>query len=280
MGDGSQFGEGPPPVSAEGENADGIQGLPPSDEVVTFDIHVAESSDGRQPWQTSAEGPAEASPVMRKTASCPGPGAYMWNDHVNKRRRPLWTMQSPDRKCLDLVLGSWTPATSSVQPRAPDPGEYMTEGLGRNGKFVAQRIIWKVPTDVPKKPEPLGVPVNLPGAVYGRHPAKRMTPIWTMHGAERQHLPGNFPTWTPTPQTEARPGPGAYKVDRAPNWKASSRRGTFGGRPPKLHPDEQQWVPKTRGAMIVGGEAARLRPPMDSPKEKPVFVPSMLRRHS
>jgi len=214
---------------------------------------------------------------MGKSDSCPGPGDYMWNDEVNLRKKPVWSMTSPDRKNLDLMLTTWTPASTSTQPRAPDPGEYSLEGIGRHGKFSPPKWSWKKKHDVPQQPASLGLKLELPSHCGGKHPASHSNAVWTLHGADRKYLPAETPTWTPMPPTEFKPGPGTYDLGRTPKWKASSRKGTFGGRQANLHPDEKAWVPKTRGAaMIPGGEAIRLNPPMASPKLRPMFTPHML----
>jgi len=201
----------------------------------------------------------------------------MWNDEVNLRKKPVWSMTSPDRKNLDLMLTTWTPASTSTQPRAPDPGEYSLEGIGRHGKFSPPKWSWKKKHDVPQQPASLGLKLELPSHCGGKHPASHSNAVWTLHGADRKYLPAETPTWTPMPPTEFKPGPGTYDLGRTPKWKASSRKGTFGGRQANLHPDEKAWVPKTRGAaMIPGGEAIRLNPPMASPKLRPMFTPHML----
>eukprot|EP00421_Protoceratium_reticulatum_P027047 CAMPEP_0168462168 /NCGR_PEP_ID=MMETSP0228-20121227/54382_1 /TAXON_ID=133427 /ORGANISM="Protoceratium reticulatum, Strain CCCM 535 (=CCMP 1889)" /LENGTH=86 /DNA_ID=CAMNT_0008477547 /DNA_START=42 /DNA_END=299 /DNA_ORIENTATION=- len=73
-----------------------------------------------------------------RSKSSPGPGQYVWNDHIHLRRKPNWSVTSPDRTNLDLMIGTWTPASSSVQPRAPDPGEYGDQAkIGPHGKYWA-----------------------------------------------------------------------------------------------------------------------------------------------
>merc|ERR1712098_846812 len=72
------------------------------------------------------EDPKEAAvkALLSKSKSTPAPGQYFWKDDVNLRKRPEWKLKSPERKHLDLMLATWTPASTSLQPRAPDPAEY------------------------------------------------------------------------------------------------------------------------------------------------------------
>ncbi|CAE7405437.1 for [Symbiodinium natans] len=83
----------------------------------------------------------QSAPNIRgKHDTTPAPGQYVWKDDVHLRKKPVWSMMSPDRKNLDLMLGTWTPASRSLQPRAPDPGEYgAVDTCGRNGVFTSPK---------------------------------------------------------------------------------------------------------------------------------------------
>lgn len=223
-------------------------------------------------------------PNLRKGTSTPAPGQYIWRDEVNLRKKPVWTMQSPDRKSLDLMLGTWTPACSSVQPRAPDPGEYGAQDTcGYHGVFTSPK--WSQarssgrPCLAPNPPEKIELELNLPPAVGGHEPHKRKLPHWSVVGKDRSQLPADLPTWTPKPNTDIRPGPGTYKLSsfawspkpksdgrkppdyqRQSRWKATTRSGcTWGRKLQNLHPDERAFVTRTTGATIKAGEWSRYR---------------------
>lgn len=210
--------------------------------------------------------------MLAKSKSTPGPGNYMWNDHVNLRKRPVWSVGSPDRTNLDLMIGSWTPASSSLQPRAPDPGAYSQATHGRNGKFGAPQWSWerasRRPCLQPDPPKKLEISFKIPTAVGGKHPAQRMPPTWSVFGKDRSSLPYDVPTWTPKMTTDLRPGPGQYNLDRVGRkWKASTRRGcTWGGRTKNLHLEHPAWVPQTFGSRLCRGEGSRNRKVDLSPK--------------
>mmetsp|Transcript_21013 Transcript_21013/g.58689 ORF Transcript_21013/g.58689 Transcript_21013/m.58689 type:complete len:355 (+) Transcript_21013:69-1133(+) len=207
-----------------------------------------------------------ASHAPRKKMDVPGPGRYMWDDHVNMKRKPTWSMTSPERKHLDLMLGTWTPASGSLQPRAPDPGEYEpTKPVGRNGLVNAPRWTWEKgerPCLAADPPEKIELEHNLPSYMCGQHPGSRTTPHWSLFGKDRRNLPADLPTWTPKMSTDIRPGPGQYDLDRVgKRWKsATTRRGCqWGGRGASLHPEVRAWVPRTKGSVgISGGEMIRL----------------------
>lgn len=197
----------------------------------------------------------------------PGPGEYIWKDDVNLKRKPIWSMTSPDRKPLDMMLGTWTPASLSLQPRAPDPGEYSCpKPAGYRGVFFAPR--WNFergsvrPCLASDPPPKLELETKLPSCVGACHPVKKSVPNWSVYGKDRSQLPNSIATWTPMMSTDLRPGPGTYDLDRVGRkWKAmGTRRGcTWGGRGKNLHPEVQLWVPKTKGSVgIPGGEIARM----------------------
>lgn len=217
--------------------------------------------------QSSATEKEEATKaLLSKSKSTPAPGQYFWDDNVNLRKRPDWKLQSPDRKHLDLMLATWTPASTSLQPRAPDPGEYGDQSIvGRNGVFTVPKWTWehgsKRPCLMPNPPPKPEIIFKIKPSVGGRDPVKRNVPNWSVFGKDRSQLPTDLPTWTPRPSTDLRPGPGSYDLNRTgKKWKAVTRRGcTWGGRTTNLHPDEKAWVPRTFGSRLCGGENSRLR---------------------
>lgn len=241
---------------------------------VVYDDHLPEDDHGAYEAQGGEEdlGADQTQQAERKLpkirmTGTPAPGQYHWNDHVNKNKKPVWSMQSPERKNLDSLNCTWTPMASN-EPRAPDPTAYGNPGetYGARGKHFAPawtQGFGKSTTRPCFKPPPAGVieiPLQVPSTLCGacvahdRHPPK-----WSVMGKDRSQLSAKFGTWTPVPNTDVRPGPGTYDVSRRPK-KASSRRGTMGGRQVNLHPFEKAWVPKTFGAKILGGEYLRFRP--------------------
>lgn len=187
----------------------------------------------------------------------------MWNDHVHVRKKPSWSVTSPDRRNLDLLLCTWTPASPSLQPRAPDPGEYGDQSaLGCRGKYWAPQWSYArnagrpcLARDPPPKVE---LDIRLPGS-FSRHPTRKAPPQWSLLGKDRSMLPYDTPTWTPQMNSDTKPGPGAYDLDRRPRWKPANRRGcTWGGRTRNLHPEMTAWVPRTKGSQLCCGEWARL----------------------
>lgn len=207
-------------------------------------------------------------PNLRKGSSTPAPGQYMWQDDVNLRKKPVWSIQSPDRKGLDMMLGTWTPASSSLQPRAPDPGEYGAQDkCGYHGMFTSPK--WSQarsscrPCLAPNPPEKIELELNLPPSVGGHEPHRRKLPHWSVYGKDRSQLPNDLPTWTPKPNTDIRPGPGTYKltgIATRSRWKAVSRSGcTWGRKLQNLHPDERAYITRTSGATMKSGEWSRYR---------------------
>lgn len=69
---------------------------------------LVEDSVQRTPSHAlEADGTASA-PNLRKSDSTPAPGQYVWHDDVHLRKKPVWSMTSPDRKNLDLMpLSCW-----------------------------------------------------------------------------------------------------------------------------------------------------------------------------
>jgi len=216
----------------------------------------------------SAEDAEEAATraLLNKSKSTPAPGQYKWHDDVNLKKRPVWSLTSPERQHLDLMLMTWTPASTSLQPRAPDPGEYGDQSIvGRNGLFTSPKWTWErggvrpcLQPNPPQKPE---IVFKIKPTVGGKHITRRSQPTWSVFGKDRSQLPHDLPTWTPRPLTDMRPGPGSYNLDRTGRgWKAVTRRGcTWGGRGANLHPDDRQWVPQTFGSRLCRGESSRLR---------------------
>lgn len=205
--------------------------------------------------------------VMIRSKSSPAPGDYVWRDDINLRKPPKFTLTSPDRSNLDMMLGTWTPASTSLQPRAPDPGEYGDlRTIGRNGRYNSKawsharntrRPCLQMPDPLKENPRPM---YRLKPTVGGTHPALGNVPTWSMYGKDRSNLPFDVPTWTPKMCSDIRPGPGSHNLDRKPKWKATTRRGcTWGGRPTNLHPEEPAWLPRTKGAKQQDGDADRLR---------------------
>jgi len=117
-----------------------------------------------------AEGPQKLPPI--KTSGTPAPGQYAWDDDVHLHRRPVWSMTSPDRGHLDNMLGSWTPASPSLQPRAPDPTAYGdTSKVGKNGRFFAPK--WSSPKEIrpclaPPPPEKIEIELQVPSTLCGQ----------------------------------------------------------------------------------------------------------------
>jgi hypothetical protein len=123
-----------------------LPGAAPPDPDIALDAQIPQIVEVRTPSQNSAGGNFEAAKamMMSKSKSTPSPGQYRWNDDVNLRKRPVWSMQSPERHHLDLMLPTWTPASRSLQPRAPDPGEYGDQSIvGRNGVFTQPKWSWE-----------------------------------------------------------------------------------------------------------------------------------------
>lgn len=201
----------------------------------------------------------------------PGPGVYAWLDDVNLKRRPIYTMTSPDRNCLDLMLPTWSAASSSLQPRAPDPAEYSNidynSAVGRNGKLGAPKWSMNVTPGECREPllqQRLTVPTQHIAMVGGpHHPTKPMPPNWSMHSPNRPNLPADVATWVPRTSTDLRPGPGQYSTGASRNGstrKPTTRaRCSFGGRPQNLHPGCGDWNPRTRGSYQPTCEHLRIR---------------------
>mmetsp|Transcript_90021 Transcript_90021/g.239171 ORF Transcript_90021/g.239171 Transcript_90021/m.239171 type:complete len:324 (-) Transcript_90021:68-1039(-) len=170
---------------------------------------------------------------MSRSKSTPGPGQYAWRDSIHLRKKPSWTMQVPERKNLDLMVGSWTPASSSQQPRAPGPVYDSPPGVG--GKYGPPKWSYArasgrpcLAQDPPKRAE---LTITLPSTFGGVSPTLKRVPQWSVFGKDRSSLPYDTPTWTPKMESDVRPGPGQHDVSRMPNWKPRNRRGcTWGGR--------------------------------------------------
>mmetsp|Transcript_64052 Transcript_64052/g.119026 ORF Transcript_64052/g.119026 Transcript_64052/m.119026 type:complete len:276 (+) Transcript_64052:102-929(+) len=216
---------------------------------------------------------ASAPTLMMSSNSTPGPG-YVWDDNVHRRRVPTWTVTSPDRNHLDLMVGTWTPASMSLQPRAPDPGEYGDiSKLGPRGKYTSPG--WSIGNSKAKRQtldhldgeESLTMMYKLPPTIGRWHPTNKTSAAWSVYGKDRSHLPMGTKTWTPQVMTDIRPGPGQYNLDRKPRYKASSnRRGcTWGARTQNLHPGVPAWVSATRGTRLLDGEHSRMRKPIGHP---------------
>lgn len=225
-----------------------------------------EQDDSDDAGHDAPGGSSSSSVLLSRNRSNPGPGEYMWNDNVHIKRKPVWSMASPDRKHLDLMLGTWTPASTSLQPRAPDPGEYVCKKpAGKNGVFFSPQWTFErgsVRPCLAEDPVPtLQLDYKLP-AFGGVQPTKKTIPLWSVVGKDRSMLPAAIGTWTPSTGSDLRPGPGTYDLDRVGRkWKNfGTRRGcTWGGRQTNLHPEVKAWVPKTKGSCgIPGGEMARL----------------------
>lgn len=259
---------------------DDDEGVEPSyheDDLVAYHRQQQDlaAQEGHSP--TAAQGHGGG---MVKSSSCPGPGDYMWSDNVHLRQKPSWTMSSPDRKNKDMMLGTWTPASFSLQPRAPDPCAYSVDGLGRNGKFQAAKWSFSQgrkprPCMEPPPPDKIEMHLRQYTALGGDHPTIRKVPQFSLSGAERKNLAPGTNSWTPSSNSDMRPGPGAYDTHRVPRWKAVPRKGTFGSRPKNLHPEVKGWVPTSRDSRAGGGEAARLG--MSAPSLKPMFHPGIFR---
>lgn len=244
------------------------------------DCVLVEDSVSRRPpdshaLEVSQDGAASA-PNLRKSDTTPAPGQYVWRDEVHLRKKPVWSMMSPDRRNLDLMLPTWTPASGSLQPRAPDPGEYGPQDTcGRNGVFSCPK--WSQartsgrPCLAPDPPEVVELETKIPSSFCGENPLQPWAPKWSVFGKDRSQLPHDLKTWTPKPNTDIRPGPGAYNLDRKSRWKATTRSGcTWGRRLPNLHPEERAYITQTSGARMSYGEWMRYGPPLPNrgPEEK------------
>ena len=227
---------------------------------------LVEDSVQRTPSHAlEADGTASA-PNLRKSDSTPAPGQYVWHDDVHLRKKPVWSMTSPDRKNLDLMLGTWTPASGSLQPRAPDPGEYgVQDSCGKNGPY--RPLKWSQarssgrPCLAPDPPEVVELENKIPSSFGGENPLQAWPPKWSVFGKDRSQLPNDIATWTPKPNTDVRPGPGAYNLNRQSKWKATSRSGcTWGRRLPNLHPEVRAYITQTSGARMKYGDWMRYRP--------------------
>lgn len=218
-----------------------------------------------------------------KKTGTPAPGDYVWDNNVNLKKKPVWSLSSPDRSHVDLMLPTWTPLPTSLQNRAPGPGEYGDlKTHGKNGKFFAPNWSWErnsMRACLAADPNPqteiaLQIPETL-GNRHGRHPSRSMPPRWSLTTKDRSQLPSDIPTWTPKFNVDMKPGPGAYEspvqLARRSRYKAVTRRGcTWGGRPQNAHPELRSWVPLTTGADLRGGEHRRYRPKTiaDSPNRR------------
>jgi len=174
--------------------------------------------------------------LMSRSKSTPAPGQYVWRDDVHLRKKPSWSLSVPDRKNLDGMVCSWTPATSNCFPRAPDPGEYgdFPTLCSKNGppKWTYARASGR-PCLAPDPPKKAEITITLPSTFCGANPLQRRLPHFSIYGQDRSQLPYNVPTWTPKPDSDVRPGPGAHDVNRKPQWQPRNRRGcTWGGRSP------------------------------------------------
>ena len=241
------------------------------DSLVLVEDSVSQGRGGRSPQSHSLEvasedGLAASAPNLRKSNQTPAPGQYVWHDDVHLRKKPVWSMVSPDRKNLDLMLPTWTPASGSLQPRAPDPGEYgCQDTCGRNGPYRPPK--WSQarssgrPCLAPDPPEVVELENKIPSSFGGENPLQAWPPKWSVCGKDRSQLPNDIATWTPKPNTDIRPGPGAYNLDRKSKWKASSRSGcTWGRRLPNLHPEVRAFITQTSGARMKYGDWMRYRP--------------------
>lgn len=235
-----------------------------SEKDATKEPDQVQASNSTAQMKTEADEAKKA--LLARSKSTPSPGQYAWSDDIHLRKRPVWSMGSPERDNLDLMIGTWTPASRSLQPRAPDPGEYGDQSIvGRNGVFSKPKWSWERsssrPCLLPDPPKKIELATKLQPTVGGKQATRRSYPTWSVYGKDRSALPADVPTWTPKMTTDLRPGPGAYDLDRVGRkWKASTRRGcTWGGRPLNLHPMEKDWVPQTFGSRLCGGERSRIR---------------------
>lgn len=225
------------------------------------------SRGGRSPGHALESQELSASAPNLRSDTTPAPGQYVWRDDVHLRKKPVWSMTSPDRKNLDLMLPTWTPASGSLQPRAPDPGEYgLQDTCGRNGVYRPPK--WSQarssgrPCLAPDPPEVIELETKIPSSFGGENPLMAWPPKWSVSGKDRAQLPNDIATWTPKPNTDIRPGPGTYNLNRKSKWKATSRSGcTWGRRLPNLHPDVRAYITQTSGARMKYGDWMRYRPP-------------------
>merc|ERR1719238_308897 len=81
--------------------------------------------------------------IIRSRNKIPGPGDYVWQDSVHLDKPPLWSIVAPDRRNLDMMVNTWTPAPTSNAQRAPDPGRYDVQKVSRNGRFSPPMWSWE-----------------------------------------------------------------------------------------------------------------------------------------
>ncbi|CAE8588558.1 unnamed protein product, partial [Polarella glacialis] len=148
----------------------------------------------------------------------------VWHDDVNLNKKPVWSMTAPDRKMLDQMLGTWTPASSSCQPRAPDPGEYGdVSNCGHHGLFGAPKWSYARSSGraclAPDPPQRIETEITLPSSFCGKDVRQHKAAHWSIYGKDRSKLGSGDKSWTPKPNNDVRPGPGTYDVARTPKWK-------------------------------------------------------------
>jgi len=205
--------------------------------------------------------------LIKRRGRNPGPGDYAWRDDVHLRRRPVCVMASPDRNYLDLMVPSWFPASSSLQPRSPDPAEYSNldynSAVGRNGKLGAPKWSLDMTPGPCRETLPLQrptVPTRHFAMVGGtHHPTRPMQPNWSIQvPPHRINLPVDTPTRVPRMTSELRPGPGQYNI-RQTRKPTSRARCSFGGRPQNVVPMSHDWNPRTHGSNQASCEHLRMR---------------------
>lgn len=247
------------------------------------DGHGGHSTRGKASRGGQALSPPK--PSIRKSASAtlPGPGHYkMVSNDAYSKRKPVYSFTSPDRKNLDLMLGTWTLASSSLQPRAPDPEH--PGNAGKNGVYMSPS--WSFDKGAgprtcleKEKPRKTEVELHLPNSVGTYQPmsTKRSGQSWSLTTKDRTHLPAKDRTWTPAVSSDWRPGPGDHRPENVTGtgyqgrFKACTRRSsTWGTRNGMAHgPKQWTWVPPMPDKNVRPLRFVQRQPPSEGDADIP-----------
>merc|ERR1712039_420556 len=103
-----------------------------------------------------------------------------------------------DRTNKDQMMPTWTPASTSLQPRAPGPGHYGdTSQLGNRGKHEKPKYTWGASQRSclsPNPPQKIEMELQIHNTVGSKHPGKRMGRSWSVYGKDRSQLPYDIST--------------------------------------------------------------------------------------